>query len=570
MEHFDAVVAGSGFGGSVMTYRLAEAGLRVCLLERGKAYPPGSFPRSPHGMKQNFWDPSSGLYGMYGIWSFPGTAALVSAGLGGGSLIYANVLIRKDEKWFTDEKPDGTHVPWPVDRKTLDPHYDAVEKMMNVQQYPFHRAPYSRTAKTAAMREAAGKLGHPWQLLPLAVSFRPKPVEDWRNPDDQSNPPEFAAPLQDPGGNMFSAHRSTCRLCGECDIGCNYGSKNTLDFTYLSAAARLAAPPDIRTLCEVKSFDRAADGRFHIRYARHAEGRTSHDAVPEQLTASKLIIAAGTFGSNYLLLRNRAAFPGLGSQLGKRYSCNGDLLSFIRRATGPDGNCRHIDATHGPVITSAIRVSDALDGNGATGRGFYVEDGGFPSFMAWLLETASGLPDDLRRTYEFGKRLLMARIGFDLNPDLAADLSRLIGDCITSNSSFPVLAMGRDNATGTTSLKGQYLTCDWKRQDSEELYRRITETGRKIADSLGADYQDNPAFEFFNQVVTAHPLGGCAMATRKGEGVVNEWGEVFGEPGLYVTDGSILPGPVGPNPSLTIAALADRFATHLIESRRQS
>jgi cholesterol oxidase len=95
--HFDAIVVGSGFGGSVVAYRLADAGLRVCLLERGRAYPPGSFPRSPHGMHENFWDPSEGLYGLYDFWSFHRIHALVASGLGGGSLIYANVLMRKDE-----------------------------------------------------------------------------------------------------------------------------------------------------------------------------------------------------------------------------------------------------------------------------------------------------------------------------------------------------------------------------------------------------------------------------------------------------------------------------------------
>jgi cholesterol oxidase len=123
--HFDAIVIGSGFGGSVTAYRLAEAGLSVCVLERGKPYPPNSFPRSPHRMKNNFWDPSEGLYGMYNIWSFSGLGAVVCSGLGGGSLIYANVMIRKDERWFVKEnlKAGGLEY-WPVTRKDLDPHYD--------------------------------------------------------------------------------------------------------------------------------------------------------------------------------------------------------------------------------------------------------------------------------------------------------------------------------------------------------------------------------------------------------------------------------------------------------------
>ena len=103
MTHFDAIVVGSGFGGSVMAYRLAEAGRRVCVLERGRAYPPGSFTRSPYRARESFWDPKRGLTGMYHYWSFKGIDALVSAGLGGGSLIYANVFLRKDERWFVHE-----------------------------------------------------------------------------------------------------------------------------------------------------------------------------------------------------------------------------------------------------------------------------------------------------------------------------------------------------------------------------------------------------------------------------------------------------------------------------------
>ncbi|MEA2222547.1 MAG: cholesterol oxidase, partial [Solirubrobacteraceae bacterium] len=125
-EHFDAVVVGSGFGGSVTAYRLAEAGHSVCLLERGKPFPPNSFPRSPLGMKHQFWDPSEGLHGMFNLWSFDNIDAVCASGLGGGSLIYANVLLRKDEDWFVREEPghgswkDGYEY-WPVTRADLDP-----------------------------------------------------------------------------------------------------------------------------------------------------------------------------------------------------------------------------------------------------------------------------------------------------------------------------------------------------------------------------------------------------------------------------------------------------------------
>src|ERR671921_2352034 len=134
--HFHAIVIGSGFGGSVTAYRLAEAGLSVCVLERGKPYPPGEFPRSPHRMKNNFWDPSRRLYGMFNIWSFDELGAVVCSGLGGGSLIYANVMIRKDERWFVKEDiHNGGYEYWPGTRDELDPHYYRGEKKLGAQRF---------------------------------------------------------------------------------------------------------------------------------------------------------------------------------------------------------------------------------------------------------------------------------------------------------------------------------------------------------------------------------------------------------------------------------------------------
>src|ERR1019366_527982 len=136
-EQADAVGIGSGFGGAVAAYRLAQAGLSVILLERGRAYPPDSFPRTPAQMSRAFWDPGAGLYGMFDVWHFGGCDSVVSSGLGGGSLIYANVLLRKDEPWFVqdDPLPGGGYESWPVTRADLDPHYDEVERMLGATPY---------------------------------------------------------------------------------------------------------------------------------------------------------------------------------------------------------------------------------------------------------------------------------------------------------------------------------------------------------------------------------------------------------------------------------------------------
>src|ERR1700722_18044906 len=146
-EQADAVVIGSGFGGAVAAYRLAQAGWSVILLERGGAYPPHSFPRTPAEMSRAFWDPARGRYGMFNAWRFAHFDSVVSSGLGGGSLINANVLMRKDERWFVqdDPLPPGGYASCPVPRPAHDPHYDEVERMLGATPYPLDVDPYAAT-----------------------------------------------------------------------------------------------------------------------------------------------------------------------------------------------------------------------------------------------------------------------------------------------------------------------------------------------------------------------------------------------------------------------------------------
>lgn len=559
-DHFDAVIVGSGFGGSVAAYRLAEAGLSVCLLERGRAYPPGSFPRTPSALKRAFWDPSEGLYGMFDVWSFKGLEALVGSGLGGGSLIYANVLLRKDERWFMEDAPDGTGTtPWPVSRTDLDPHYDRVERMMNVQLYPDEHAPYDATSKMHALREAGERLGLPWQRVPLAVTFA-----------DDGQAPVPGARIAEAVPNLHGRERVTCRLCGECDVGCNYGSKNTLDFNYLSAAERHGAV--LRTLCEVRAFRPEGEG-YVVDYVEHDLEREGapYDtrALPVQrITADRLVLGAGTLGSTYLLLKNRPHLPALSERLGHRFCGNGDLLGFVMDATRRDeargtSGPRPLDPNLGPVITSALRLGDALDGDGTEGRGAYIEDAGYPVFLSWLVE-ASDVFGATKRLGRLVRRALAARLSGDSN--LSAELQDLIGG-VRSACALPLLGMGRDVADGCFTLRDGRLQTDWALRGSRDYFDRLRGTMKDIADVLGGDFVMNPTW-MMKRVVTVHPLGGCAIGRDAAEGVVDAYGEVFGHPNLYVADGAILPGPVGPNPSLTIAALSDRIAERIAEDHR--
>ncbi|MDQ6797778.1 MAG: GMC family oxidoreductase [Actinomycetota bacterium] len=560
-DHFDTIVVGSGFGGSVTAYRLAESGQAVCVLERGKPYPPNSFARRPREMATNFWDPSKGLHGMFDVWSFRGIEGLVSSGLGGGSLIYANVLLRKDERWFTQETPGGGYEQWPVSRADLDPHYDVVERMLGGQPYPFDSPGYQDTAKTLAMRDAGQKLGLEWGLPNLAVSFA--------NP---GSPPRTAEPIDEgPYPNIHGRLRTTCRLCGECDIGCNYGSKNTLDHTYLSAAKHHGA--DIRTRCEVRTFGPRPGGGFTVTYVEHLreqEGTPTKTAnLPGRtITADRLVLSAGTFGSTYLLLRNRANFPHISPALGTRFCGNGDLLGFLLNShSGPAANParRVLDGSRGPVITSFVRVPDGVD-PGGTGQGAYIEDAGWPNLVDWLVETTN-VPSGVRRALRFALRRIWARITHDPVSELSAQAGDLIGSASLSSGSLPLLGMGRDVPDGVMKLRKGYLDVDWTMATSKPYFDRVRQTMIAMADALGATYCDNP-LSTLKRVITVHPLGGCPMATTEHDGVVDGYLQAFGYPGFYIADGSVMPGPVGPNPALTIAALADRMAQRIIDDAR--
>ncbi|MCW2605731.1 MAG: FAD-dependent oxidoreductase [Frankiales bacterium] len=558
-EHVDVVVVGSGFGGAVTAYRLAAGGLRVCLLERGRAYPPGSFARTPHEMQANFWDPSEGLHGLFDVWSFRGTEAVAASGLGGGSLIYANVLLRKDEHWFVKHSPlpGGGYEHWPVSRADLDPHYDAVERMLHGQRYPMDSEPYASTPKTVQLRDAAARLGLDWQLPLLAVTFG----NDGEAPVPGAPVRPYAYP------DLHGRPRTTCTLCGECDLGCNSGSKNTLDHTYLSAA--VAAGADVRTRSEVRRLAPRAGGGYRVAYVRHepsAEGRrTRTGELPlVELTADRVVLGAGALGTSYLLLKNRGGLPGLSPALGTRFSGNGDLLALLVGARQTDGSPRRLEGSRGPVITSAVRLPDEVDGTGAHGRGAYVEDAGYPAFAAWLAEGVDA-PHGLVRAARFLAHRLRSRLTGAVDTGLGSELRALLGSATTSSTTLPLLGMGRDIPDGVLSLRDGQLHVDWTTATSLDYLARLRAAMRDLAGELGARYVDNPLWHLGRRVVTVHALGGAPMGDHPGEGVVDAWGEAFGHPGLYVADGAALPGPVGANPSLTIAAFADRLAEHLLE-----
>ncbi|MEA2285208.1 MAG: cholesterol oxidase [Solirubrobacteraceae bacterium] len=545
---FDAVVVGSGFGGAVTACRLAQAGHSVLILERGRPWPPGSFPRTPRECRADaFWSPDAGLHGLWDMWSFTGLDAVVSSGLGGGSLIYANVMLRKDPATFADDE----HESWPVSYADLAPHYETVETMMGATPYPTEHEPYASTPKTRAILEAAERLGLEASRPKLAVTFAPG------DPDDPDRPPAPGVPI-DPAPNLHEAPRFTCRLSGECCVGCQYGSKNTLDFTYLSAAQQAGA--EIRACCEAVALAPRDGGGWTLRYRQHLSAKAGcretlidrTDEPEREVRARTVVLAGGTLGSTRLLLSNRAALPRLSPRLGHGFSSNGDILMFTRGAD------RYLDPSYGPTITASVRVPDA---DSPSGRGFFVQDAGAPVATEWLWQGREA-PADLWRLRRTAWKRLGRRLRGRRDTSLGGVLAEGLGGARESAAMMPLLGMGRDVPDGRMTLQGGSLALNWSERPSREFFEGLEAAGSAVSEALGGRMW-RPLGRYA-RLVTVHPLGGCSMGETPRDGVVDPFGRVFGAEGLYVADGSIMPGPVGANPSLTIAAMAERIAAGIM------
>jgi cholesterol oxidase len=552
-DTFDVVVVGSGFGGAVCACRIAEARRSVLVLERGQPYPPGSFARTPTQMREAFWAPRRGRHGLFEYWRFSDLRVVCASGLGGGSLIYANVMLRKEEDTFVEEDlARGGRESWPIDLADLEPHYKRVEDMQRPQVYPTEVEPYASTPKTQAMRDAADQLGLTAEHPPLAVLFAPRAGDD----------PVPGAPVQ--SDDLYGRPRSTCRLCGECDIGCNYGAKNTLDFTYLSAAKKAGA--ELRTCCEVETIKplRGEKGGYEVGYRQHLAARDGHPddlldpshETTRTVHAKQVILAAGAVGSTRLLLTNRRHLRKLSRTLGRRVSANGDAMAMLR-----DARCgaerRHLDPSNGPVITTSITVPPT---GSPSGRGYRIQDGGAPVLADWLWEGLElpKLPWRMRR--EIARSICGALTGRrDTNGSAA--LAQAFTD--RSAALMPMLINGRDVPDGRYVLKRGRLDLSWTSAPSEDYYAGVEQSFRDVAEALGGRAR-MPPWRWGNRYMTIHPLGGCPMADDRDSGVVDSWGRVYGHPGLYVADGAAMPGPVGANPSFTIAAFADRVADGIL------
>lgn len=523
-QGFDAIVIGSGFGGAIVSCRLAEKGLKVLVLERGRRWTPQEYPRKPgdawlfsdrHPTRRNGW---------IDFRFFKNMSVAQAAGVGGGSLAYSSVTIEAPPSLFARG--------WPAEitHEELKPHYDTVARTMNLQTVPDGQL----TQRFKLLREAAGKIGHQDRLIktPLAVSFSSDWSYDLENPLDPRHSQRFT--------NAQGRTQGTCIHLSNCGIGCDVQAKNTLDLNYIPLAEQHGA--DVRPLHIVRRIERRGH-EYAVAFDRIHEGRL----VPGEERAPRVFLAAGSLGSTELLLRCRDEYrtlPNVSDRLGSNWSANANVLSM---ATYSDAS--RVQQSLGPTISGAIDFTDGVNGD----HRFLIEDDGFPDVLRNALRACidEGTSTDVGRS-------VLTRLDEHARENQRA------------RNVMVWLGAGIDAGNGRLTLRRplfapwtRTLDLQWSAERSAGVIEAILAVHRDITNATGGRLAPPLAWNLFRNLMTLHPLGGCSMGSTAADGVVDHVGQVFGYPNLYVADGAIVPTATGRNPAHTIAALAERIAAQV-------
>ncbi len=517
--HYDLVVIGSGYGGGVTASRMARAGLSVCVLERGREFPTGSFPdRFPdirrelrvRGGKVDMGSDTS----LFDIRIGQHIHVLVGCGLGGGSLVNAGVALRPDDRVFADPA-------WPEALSgdgLLDEGFDRANRMLRPASY----ADAKNLTKYKALENACKPLNAGPQPAEVVVSF-----------DETVNPAGIAQPA--------------CTLCGDCCTGCNVGAKNTVAMTYLPDARHHGA--EMFTETSVRHVEKTSSG-WRIHYA--PAGKKANGSEPGSISADMVMLSAGTLGSTEILLRSRENGLAVSDRLGAGFSANGDIIAFGYgaktpvNAIGVGHPAKAEIETVGPCVAGQTRINDLED----LDKSLYIQEGVMPSGVAPLLP-ALFVP---------GGRILGA----------AQSLIKGVYNGPFRNL-HTFFVVSHDDAAGRMELDSDRLAIDWPDVADHPVFERVDNVLDTAVTSAGGSYVKHlfAATSAGKKPATAHPLGGCGMGESAETGVVDHKGQVFdgtsGEVhrGLYVSDGSVMPRSLGVNPLLTITSLTERAMIHM-------
>ncbi len=510
--HYDAVVVGSGYGGGVAASRLARAGKRVCVLERGREYLTGQFPSKLSELRNELMlSGGTGKPGLYDLRMGEHMHVLLGCGLGGGSLVNAGVALRPDARVFADPA-------WPSEisrgADLVDQGYARAEKWLRPATDPLARD----MIKFGALDRASGALGKAPDPARVLVSF-----------DAITNPAGIEQPA--------------CTRCGDCCGGCNVGAKNTVALTYLPDAANHGA----EIFCQVRVEHVERHGATGWRLFWRPSGEAK--APMAELMADIIVLAAGSLGSTEILLRSRENGLPVSDRLGAGFSANGDIIAFGYNAkervnaVGVGHPPRSEVPPVGASVSGQIIINDPDD----LAKSMIVQEGVLPSALGPLLPVF----------FVPGGRLLGAAHAL-LKGVYAGPLAR----------THTFFVVSHDDARGRIVLKDGRAAIDWPEVMKQPVYQRVDSALEALCRANGAAYVKNPMSETVmgKRPATAHPLGGCGMGADATCGTVNHKGQPFvGGPdatathqGLYVMDGSTIPRSLGCNPLLTITALAER------------
>jgi cholesterol oxidase len=558
---YDVVVVGSGYGGGVAARRMAERrdcrtgqrALSVCVLERGLEWRAGDFPSSLSTAVRELQTHTSRFHvgsrtGLFDLRLDDDMTVLVGCGLGGTSLINANVMIRPAPCIF--ETPEWPNRKW---NEELDPYYRLVEMELNAQQCPDKPAPL----KVQRFFKAGARATPPspqHTLAKLAVSFESR-VD-----------------------TATGVEERRCVMCGDCVTGCNHGAKNTIDRNYLAAArlygAEIFCGVIVRTIEKVQDGERT-EWLLHVQPNNRA-WRLFGSRHTLLVRAGSVFLAAGTLGSTEILFRStRAHGLPLSPRLGDRFSGNGDVIAFSYdgleevNAFGY-GSALPLAPDVGPCITGIL---DERHGDPHQ-PALIIEDASVPGALAPLIRVAAPLISRWTRLRNgLAHDLSLGHIG----RELITLIKGVHFGAVARTQLF--LVMARDGATtGTTAGRLRFVDrldrvrVVWPAIGSAPLFRDINRRLTQLTRGFLGRFVANPiwASPFGKRLLTVHPLGGCVMGDDATKGVVDHLGQVFdgsangGRPtvheGLFVCDGAIVPTSLGANPALTIAALAERMA----------
>jgi cholesterol oxidase len=516
---YDVVIIGSGFGGSVSALRLVEKGYKVAVVEAGARFEDHDFAKTSFELKKFLYRPEIGCYGIQRIEAVRDSLILAGAGVGGGSLVYANTLYEpldpfyKDAQWrdITDWKAE------------LAPYYDQAKRMLGVVENPL------RTPSDDVMEKVANDLG-------VGDTFHPTPVGVFFGGPDTHKGDRVADPYFGGAG----PDRNTCIACGDCMTGCKYNAKNTLVKNYLFLAEQQGAK--VMPLSTVNRVQPRADGGYDVTI-KFTKAKRSTPRSTRTISAEQVIFAAAAIGTQKLLHKMKAQghLPKLSERLGYLSRTNSES---ILGAIAPDSS---VDYSYGIAITSSFHpdadthVEPVRYGKGSNAMAMLqtvLTDGDGPEarWRTWLKEMWRER-SNVRTLYDlkhWSERTVVALVMQTLDNSITTYPKRIPGTKkwrITSRQGH-----GQPNPTWIPV--------------ANKVVRRMAEImGGTAGGSIG---------EPFNMPMTAHFIGGCAIATDPDHGVIDPYQRVFDYPGLHVADGSAISANLGVNPSLTITAQAER------------